>query len=81
MGVVTFRYRPGTGGGHDLNQLTRRIFDGIVDDGHALLTTTVIGGQTVLRLCTINPRTSDADIRSTVDMIARIGAACAAGGG
>ena len=74
--MVTFRFRPSDCHDHDLNQLTREIFDGIVTDGHALLTTTVINGQTVLRLCTINPRTSDADIDSTIDMIARIGANC-----
>ena len=38
-----------------------------------MLTTTVINGQTVLRMCTINPRTTDDDLRSTIDMIARIG--------
>ena len=73
LGVVTFRFRPTDRNDYDLNRLTRSIFDGIVDDGHAMLTTTVINGQTVLRLCTINPRTTDADIRSTIDMIARIG--------
>lgn len=73
LGVVTFRYRPRGGGDTDLNQLTRSVFDGIVADGHAMLTTTVIRGQTVLRLCTINPRTSEDDLRSTIDMIARIG--------
>ncbi len=74
LAVVTFQFRPPGHRGHDLNQLTRSIFDGIVDDGHAMLTTTVINGQTVLRLCTINPRTTDDDLRSTVDMIARVGA-------
>lgn len=76
LGVVTFRYRPRDARGRDLDQLTRSIFDGIVADGHAMLTTTVIGGQTVLRLCTINPRTSVDDLRSTIDMIARIGGEC-----
>ncbi len=66
--------------GEELDQLTRRIFDGIVADGHAMLTTTVIRGQTVLRLCTINPRTTDEDIRSTVAMIGRIGDRCVPGG-
>jgi glutamate/tyrosine decarboxylase-like PLP-dependent enzyme len=80
LGVVTFRYRPRDGGEHDLDQLTRRIFDGIVADGHAMLTTTVIKGRTVLRLCTINPRTTDEDIRSTIDMIAGIGAECSVSG-
>jgi glutamate/tyrosine decarboxylase-like PLP-dependent enzyme len=74
LAVVTFRFRPPGHHDHDLDQLTRRVFDGIVDDGHAMLTTTVINGQTVLRMCTINPRTTDDDLRSTIDMIARIGA-------
>jgi glutamate/tyrosine decarboxylase-like PLP-dependent enzyme len=76
LGVVTFRFRPPDCPVHDLNQLTSLIFDGIVADGYALLTTTVIKGQTVLRLCTINPRTSDDDIRGTIEMIGRIGAQC-----
>jgi glutamate/tyrosine decarboxylase-like PLP-dependent enzyme len=76
LGVVTFRYRPPNCPPLELNKLTHSIFDGIVADGHALLTTTVINGQTVLRLCTINPRTTDDDIRSTIEMIARIGADC-----
>ena len=74
LGVLTFRFRPLNYRDYDLNQLTRSVFDGIVADGHAMLTTTVINGQTVLRLCTINPRTTDDDIRSTIDMIARGGA-------
>jgi glutamate/tyrosine decarboxylase-like PLP-dependent enzyme len=74
LAVVTFRFRPPNCHDHDLNQLTRSVFDGIVDDGHAMLTTTVINGQTVLRMCTINPRTTDDDLRSTIDMIARVGA-------
>lgn len=80
LGVVTFRFRPPDRAQYDLNQLTRSIFDGVVADGHALLTTTVINGQTVLRLCTINPRTTDDDIRTTVEMIARVGAECCANG-
>lgn len=76
LGVVTFRYRPPNCPQEELNQLTYSIFDGIVADGHALLTTTAINGKTVLRLCTINPRTTDDDIRSTIEMIARVGADC-----
>lgn len=76
LGVVTFRYAPADGRERDLDQLTRSIFDGIVADGYAMLTTTVIKGQTVLRLCTINPRTSVDDLRSTIAMVARIGAEC-----
>lgn len=79
LGIVTFRYTPVDTRGVDMNQLTRSVFDGIVEDGHAMLTTTVLNGQTVLRLCTINPRTSEDDIRSTVEMIARVGASIPSG--
>jgi glutamate/tyrosine decarboxylase-like PLP-dependent enzyme len=37
-----------------------------VDDGYAALPTTVLHGRPVLRLCTINPRTTDAEIDATV---------------
>ena len=74
LAVVTFRFRPPDYPEHDLDQLTRSVFDGIVEDGHAMLTTTVINGQTVLRMCTINPRTTDDDLRSTIQMIARVAA-------
>jgi glutamate/tyrosine decarboxylase-like PLP-dependent enzyme len=37
-----------------------------VDDGYAALTSTVLHGRPVLRLCTINPRTTDAEIDATV---------------
>ena len=39
------------------------------DDGHAMLTSTVLDGRTVLRLCTINPRTTEADLDSTLDRL------------
>ncbi len=80
LGIVTFRYTPPDTRGVDMDQLTRSVFDGIVEDGHAMLTTTVLNGQTVLRLCTINPRTSEDDIRSTVEMIARVGASIPSSG-
>lgn len=80
LGVVTFQYKPPDSHGVDVNQLTRSIFDGIVEDGYAMLTTTVLNGQTVLRLCTINPRTSHDDILGTVEMIARVGAEVCSGG-
>ena len=73
LGIVTFRYcRSGMTDGESDN-MTRRIFDAILGDGHAMLTTTSIRGRQVLRLCTINPRTTRDDLRSTVDMLCRLG--------
>jgi hypothetical protein len=41
----------------------------VLDDGFALLTSTVIKGKVALRLCTINPRTTDDDIVQTIERL------------
>jgi len=38
----------------------------MVAAGYAVLTSTVLRGRTVLRLCTINPRTGPEEIEQTV---------------
>jgi glutamate/tyrosine decarboxylase-like PLP-dependent enzyme len=42
----------------------------LVADGYAVVSSTVLDGRSVLRLCTINPRTTEAEIDET---IARLG--------
>jgi hypothetical protein len=39
----------------------------MVADGFAAPSTTEVGGRIALRLCTINPRTTDADIARTIE--------------
>ncbi len=41
-------------------------------DGYAAPSTTVLRGQTVLRLCTINPRTTFEEIEETIDRMERV---------
>ncbi len=41
----------------------------MLEDGFALATSTVLDGRTVLRMCTINPRTTEADVELTVERI------------
>jgi hypothetical protein len=38
-------------------------------DGFAFLTSTTLKGKTALRLCTINPRTTEADIVQTINRL------------
>jgi len=38
----------------------------MIADGFAMVSSTVLRGQTVLRMCTINPRTIEADVRETI---------------
>lgn len=41
----------------------------IRDSGYAMLSTTRVGGRPVLRMCTINPRTTDHDLEETLTRI------------
>ncbi len=63
MGIVTFARR---GADH---RFYARLHEAMLRDGYALATSTVLNGKTVLRLCTINPRTSDEDIERTLDWL------------
>jgi glutamate/tyrosine decarboxylase-like PLP-dependent enzyme len=76
MGILTFRYAPASVSEDDLNRLNRALIDAMIADGFAMLSTTVLRGQTVLRMCTINPRTTPADVEGTIrrlDQAARTG--------
>ena len=48
-------------------------------EGFAIATSTRLRGRTALRLCTINPRTTDEDIRATIEQMAAIGQGLTAG--
>ena len=63
MGVVCFRRR-----GAD-ETFYPKLHDAMLESGFALATSTVLNGRTVLRLCTINPRTTDVDIEQTLDWL------------
>ena len=72
MAVVTFRYVPqwqtnaSSESGRRIDALNRAIAARMQEQGFALVLTTELRGQTVLRLCTINPRTTEDDIAKTV---------------
>jgi glutamate/tyrosine decarboxylase-like PLP-dependent enzyme len=63
LGVVTFRQAGATDA--DMDAMVRRI----TASGFAAPSTTVLGARTVARLCTINPRTSEADIERTIERL------------
>ena len=46
----------------------------IVRDGYLMLSTTQLRGRTVLRLCAINPRTTDEEIERVVERIEALAA-------
>lgn len=62
LGIVTFVPRS-----EDADVL--RASAALRDDGYAFVTTTLLRGRRVLRLCTINPTTTEEDIRGTLERL------------
>jgi aromatic-L-amino-acid/L-tryptophan decarboxylase len=68
MGIVAFRF------GND-DALQTKLVEEMLRDGFAFLTSTTLKGRTALRLCTINPRTTEQDIVQTIDRLEKFAAA------
>lgn len=64
IGVVTFAFRDWQPGEHAACTKT------ITDSGFACVSSTMLRDKSVLRLCTINPLTSEDDIVQTIDRLA-----------
>ena len=73
LGVVTFRFVPYSMDEVTIEKLQQQIVNRMIQEGYAMISTTVLRGRTVLRLCTINPRTTKEDIRSTIQKMEAIG--------
>jgi glutamate/tyrosine decarboxylase-like PLP-dependent enzyme len=73
MGVITFRYAPQGLSNEELDRLQTALVEALMADGFAMVSSTVLRGRTVLRLCTINPRTTEEDIRETLAGLGRMG--------
>jgi glutamate/tyrosine decarboxylase-like PLP-dependent enzyme len=66
IGIVTFAKRDAKPGQH------AAMVNAITESGYATLTSTIIGGRSVLRLCTINPNTTENDISKTLNRLAAL---------
>jgi glutamate/tyrosine decarboxylase-like PLP-dependent enzyme len=66
LAIVSFRRcRPGAAPA-DEDRLNATLVGALVADGRGAVSSTTIGGRTVLRLCTINPRTRTEDVELTI---------------
>lgn len=75
LAIINFRYNPI---GHNLSEkeldhINQNISKKIVASREALLVTTVLQNQIVLRMCLINPRTTIEDIKSTLQQCEEYG--------
>jgi glutamate/tyrosine decarboxylase-like PLP-dependent enzyme len=73
MGIVTFRFVVEGCSESEINEIHRRMVEAMAEDGFAFANSTALRGQTVMRLCAINPRTTEEDIRATIEQIERFG--------
>lgn len=79
LAVVTFRYVPAGMSAAEVDTLNQRLVEAMIADGFAMISSTVLRGRTVLRMCPINPRTTDADVEETVRRLDRFAVALTAG--
>ena len=73
MGIVTFRYVAQGCSEGEANEIHRRMVEMMSEDGFAFANSTAMRGQTVMRLCTINPRTTEEDVRATIEQLELFG--------
>ena len=74
LALVSFCYADGSRTPGELEAVNRRVADAMLVDELATLSSTVLGGRTVLRLCTINPRTTREDVEATLARVEELAA-------
>jgi aromatic-L-amino-acid decarboxylase len=72
LGVVTFRYAPQGVPFDSIDRLNHGLVAAVIQDGYAMLSSTVLRGMTVLRMCCINPRTTEQDVVETLERLDRM---------
>ena len=66
LALVSFRFADSSRAPEELEAVNRRVADAMLVDELATLSSTVLGGRTTLRLCTVNPRTTREDVEATL---------------
>lgn len=76
LSIVVFRYVPAglRGDGPRLDDLNKRIVEGVQSGGEAFLSGTVLRGSFALRACIIGYATAEDDIATLIDVVRRVGA-------
>ena len=67
LGLVTFRFEVPDLDEGQLDKLNRALVQDMIADGYAMISSTILHGRTVLRMCTINPRTTKDDLETTLE--------------
>jgi len=66
LGIINFRFFQNGWDEIRLNDFNQEIIDRVVESGFAMISSTILYNKKVIRLCTINPRTTTEDIQQTI---------------
>ena len=69
QGIINFRYAPPHATEQELDLLNLQIAKEINDTGYAQILTTELNGKRVLRMCILNPQTTEEDIVRTISLL------------
>jgi aromatic-L-amino-acid/L-tryptophan decarboxylase len=72
LAIICFRRVVAGAGADDLDRINDELVRAAVADGYAAPSSTVLGGRTAIRLCTINPRTTFEDVEATIERLERL---------
>ncbi len=81
LSIVNFRYRPSDRGlsETDLDRVNRKIANRLLGGGSFFLAPTILKGRASLRVCIVNFRTREEDLKLLLDEAARVGREILAG--
>jgi L-2,4-diaminobutyrate decarboxylase len=71
-GILCFRYVGESLAEERLDAIQRRLYQAVMASGRRTISLTKLGGKQALRLVTISPQTSIADLRETIEELRRI---------
>ncbi|HEX6676619.1 MAG TPA: pyridoxal-dependent decarboxylase [Actinomycetes bacterium] len=74
LALVCFRFADLRRTPEEVEAVNRRVADAMLVDELATLSSTVLGGRTTLRLCTVNPRTTREDVEATLARVEELAA-------
>ena len=69
LGIITFRYVVPGWDDTQLNVLNTQMVHKLIHSGYAMLSPTILRGRYCLRMCTINPRTTEGDLEQTIALL------------
>jgi L-2,4-diaminobutyrate decarboxylase len=71
-GILCFRVVPAGWAAEAVDKLQRQLYERLMAKGERTIATTTLDGRLVLRLVTVSPHTSFADLRTTIDVLATL---------